>query len=176
MRGHALRLGLAVLLLLPQAGCGVLNPDFVASLGLDPGLFSPVDQGVVLVAFDNQTDFDAVFFAWAASDAGDLTAGSRNFSSFVPAGEQRNEVVRCPVGAVGPGSLTADFTLDPLAAQVRVVTDTGVDTADVEATVPVESGVAFDCGDLIVIRLQPTIVQADQEADFVITVQVVPSR
>jgi len=166
---------MVVVLLLPVGGCAVLSdllaPGLALELGLDPRTITG-DQGVVLVAFNNTTQFPATFYAFAAINAEDLTAGSRNFSAVVDPGEQQNEALDCPVGALAPGSLDATFQVDTLAATVAGTAGTETVNAAVAYEGPLlVSGNAFVCGDMIEITLVAT-----GDDTFAVSVRVVPGR
>jgi len=171
----------AALLLLPVGGCTVLSdllaPGLPLQLGLDPRTITG-DQGVVLVAFNNTTQFPATFFAFGAQNAQDLTKGSRNFSAVVDAGAQQNEVIDCPVGAIAPGSLSSTFQPQTLAATVVGTSGTTTANAAVEYAGPLlVSGNAFICGDMIEITLSSTgATTTGSQSNFAISVRVVPGR
>lgn len=143
---------LASTLAISLGGCAIatdlINPDVYLQLGINPdGLRQ--SQGVVLVAFNNQTSGTATFFAFSSVDFVDLARESRSFSVTVPPNDVRNEVVRCPVELISPGTLQADLTIATLALQV--VTADGATDVDYVGGALV-SGTAFRCGDVIEIR------------------------
>ncbi|MEW6251541.1 MAG: hypothetical protein AB1716_12910 [Planctomycetota bacterium] len=188
-------------------GCPVIGdffaPGLATSLGLDPTAQQPA-QGVVIVAFQNMTQFPAVFYAFKATNSVDWTVGARNFSLEVAAGQVSNEVLECPVGVIVPGSFTYTLTstnqtgtgetgtgqtgttvtvtgtYDNTAATIAATAQGG--TAAAEATVayagqPLISGNAFRCGDVIEIRLiQATAATGGegQQQQFAISVRVIP--
>lgn len=165
-------LGLA---LLSAAGCGVLvdplNPGLISSLGLDPASVQR-PPGRVIMAFENDTTSPAIFVAYHAGDSSDLTKDPQNFSVQVEAAETRNAVIDCPIGIMGPGAILEDFTIGNTAA--------GVDTANGQVAVlylgtPLISGSDFNCGDVIVVRLQ-SAATGDQQEQFVLTVEVQPGK
>jgi hypothetical protein len=179
VRVRPVRLVVTALLLAPVVGCAVVgsafNPDLVNQLGL--GGLMQASQGTVVVAFVNDTQFDAAFYAYESKSTVDLTQDSRNFFAVVGAGQVGNEVLSCPVGLISPGMLAADFTPDPVAASVLVATDTAVTTTDVSYQgPPVESGVAYACGDVVEIRLVPVSGGTAQQTNFAITVRVIKSQ
>ncbi len=146
-------------LALSAGGCplvaDLMAPGLPLVLGFDPAsIVAP--QGVVIVAFNNTTRYAAEFYAFEAADARDLTKGARNFSAEVPAGKQQNEVLECPVAIIAPGSLGADFQRVTTAVLVGGTADAAV-TAAVPYTGPMlQSGNAYNCGDVIEIRLSST--------------------
>jgi hypothetical protein len=167
---------IGIVLALPVGGCAVLSdilaPSLPLQLGIDAATITP-QEGVVLVAFNNTTPSQATFFAFEAINAQNLSAGSRNFSRLVDGGTQQNEVLDCPVGVVAPGSLSATFEPQTLAATVASTSGTTTNLTSVQYTGPVlEAGSAFSCGDMIEITLSPT----GGQAGFAITVRVVPGR
>lgn len=142
------------LVLVPAGGCAVvsdvLSPGLLAQLGFDPAtIVAP--QGTVIVAFNNQTQFPADFFAFESVDARDLTRSSRNFSVHVDPNQVRNEVIDCPVGLISPGSLGATFAISTQAVDVLAAGGAAAQVA--YAGQPLENGTAFVCGDIIEIRL-----------------------
>ena len=154
---------LGVLALL-SAGCGdLLNPNLLMQFGIDPNAFT-TPTGTVIVMFNNNSAGQATFHAFVAADSADLSQDSRNFSVEVPAGKSRNEVLTCPAGEVGPGSLGANFDIQTLAVDVLTA---GAATSVDYLGAPLISPRDFACGDLIVIEL-------NQDATA-ITVQVIPS-
>lgn len=169
--------GLAgAMLLLVLVGCTVaadfFNPTFASTLGLTP---ASSGQGVVIVAFNNTTRFNATFYAYESLDAVDLSRQARNFSQVVAPSEVKNEVIDCPVERVSPGSLDASYAEIPVAVVVE-----GQGTAEGEQVTytggPLISGQAFSCGDVIEIRLsQRQTGTGDQaETEFFLTVRVLP--
>ena len=164
------------LLALPSGGCAILadalDPNLAVMLGLDPATISP-QRGTIIVAFDNTTRFAAEFFAFESvePEPADYVVDSRNFSVQVPAGQVRNEVLSCPVGAISPGSLDASFAPQTLA--VQVTTDTEV--TDVEYTgQALQAGTAYSCGDVIEIRLVATGTATAQT--YSISVRIIPGE
>ncbi len=166
--------------LLPLVGCALagdlLNLNFIEQLGIDPATISP-SQGVVMIAFVNNTAAPTVVFsAFSVANTADPRLGSRNFSVTVAAGEVKNEVVDCPVEALGPGSLTASFAVNPLAA--TVITTTGASQVQYTGQ-PLRLGESFQCGDLVEIALSPatattTTDQGAGQQNFVLTIRRVP--
>jgi hypothetical protein len=161
----------ALALCLPLGGCVVaadlFNPDALLSLGLDPSLLqSP--PGTIIVAFNNTTRNTAAMQAFASQSAVDPTINSRNFAVQVDAGETRNEVLSCPVGALAPGSLADDFSFEALAA--TVFEEDGTTTVDYNGPV-LEFGTSYLCGDVIEIRL--TAVTTGEETGYAIIVRVI---
>lgn len=160
------------LLLTPLAGCvmlaDVVSPDFVQGLGLDPATLSR-PTGVVMVAFVNNSNAPAQFYAYYTANLTDWSVDSRNFSLTVDAGGVGNEVIECPVAVVGPGMITdvTSFATNPLAVTVADADGEG-NTTDISYTGPApQAGTSFECGDVIEITLR---------ADLVVTVRVVPGR
>lgn len=173
--GIVRRLSLGLLVAL--AGCGVvadlINPDFVTGFGLDAGVVRP-SQGIILVAFNNQTRSEAALLAFMSRNANDLTRDSRNILVVVEPRQVRNEVLDCPVGVISPGSLGADFSISSAAALVggTEVTYDGP---------PVVSGVAFRCGDVVEIRLEEvtgagTGGEGEANVDYRVTLRVIPGQ
>jgi hypothetical protein len=184
MNSRIWRWAVCGLVLLPIGGCGiaadVLNTGFLTGLGLDTATIIP-PQGSIIVAFNNTTKFPALFSAWESVDPVNLKRSSKNFSVEADGGQVKNQVLDCPIGAIAPGSLGANFTPE---AQAAVVTVTDAQGAVTTTTVdyngqPLESGIAYACGDVIEITLSQvtqasTTGQAQQS--FAITVQVIPGR
>jgi hypothetical protein len=167
MRCGCIIAGGAVLgaLTLFSVGCGdFLNPNLLLQFGIDPNAFT-APTGTVIVMFNNTSQGQATFYAFAAADSADLSKDSRNFSVEVPPGKSRNEVLYCPVDEVGPGSLSASFSIQ--ARAVDVLTAGGGASSVDYAGAPLISPGDFSCGDLIVIELN--------QDGTAITVQVVPS-
>ncbi len=169
-RWHA---AILAILLLSQSGCAVIgdlfNESFLTTLGLSPQVLIP-PQGTAIVVFQNNTANTALFLAYEIPDADNPAGGARNFSAQVPPGaaSPRNEVLRCPIDVIGPGSLDGAFAVVDPAVQVFV---DGMAT-DVNYTgTPLRNGVDFRCGDTILIQLSG--VGADADA-FTIAVQVLP--
>jgi hypothetical protein len=147
-------------LTLPVAGCALLvdalAPSLPLQLGLDPATIKP-QQGVVIVAFNNTTQFPAEFFAYEIANVRDTRTTSRNFSATVEAGQQQNEVLDCPVDRLAPGSLDASFAPVTTAVNVSGAAGGQAVAATVAYTGPVlEANNAYNCGDLIEIRLSAT--------------------
>jgi hypothetical protein len=174
MRSNVVRLlALAVsaggLLLVP--GCTFLadafSPAIFTALGLDPGAIFP-PRGTVIVVFANQTSYPAAFSAFESVDAQDLSQDSRNFSVQAAANETRNEVLDCPVGLVGPGTLDTSFASDLIVA--RVQTPTGV--VDVPYGFTLTGGTDFVCGDVVEFTLTTT--GSGQNQTFSVGLRVVP--
>lgn len=166
------------LLVAPLGGCGlvtdVFNPGFASQLGIDPATIFP-QRGRVVVAFNNTTRFPASFFAFTARDAVDLSAGARNFSVFVAASQQGNEVLDCPAALVAPGTLAADFSFDNLAALVVVNGELVEVPYDGPALL---DGTTYSCGDLIEIRLSAFTLGTGEnaEVEFLISVRILRGR
>jgi hypothetical protein len=171
---------LLLALLVPAAGCttvvnDLVNPDFLSRMGVDSS-----SQGSMLVVFNNQTRYTANMSAFYSSSATDLTKKSRNFSVQVPGKSNKNEVLDCPIGLVMPGTLNADFTVD--SATAALVDPGGLAAAVGYDGVPLQSGMAFVCGDLVEIRLSEvaaavsTDPNAVAESSFVISLSVIPGQ
>ncbi len=168
-----IRLLLMGVVLAGLGGCAIavdlLNPAFPAALGLDPATIIP-REGTVLVAFNNGTRSQATFFAFEAPNAEDLASGSRNFSITVEAGQVRNEVLECPVDLFTPGTLGADLSLDSTAA--IVLTGDAAGEAVAYGGNPLTQGDAYECGDVIEVRLTP--VGTGDAAGFALAIQIIP--
>ncbi|MCK4340936.1 MAG: hypothetical protein KAY37_04355 [Phycisphaerae bacterium] len=173
------------LVLAPLSGCAVvgdlLNPGFVLGLGLDPATITP-PEGTVLVAFNNTTPYPAYFRAYYLVDQNDASRDSRNFSVVVEGGEVENEVIECPVGRISPGTLfniysvDPEESVDPVAVITYAASGETIQQVIVEYDVsyPVDVGTAFQCGDVVEIRLSEAAAFA--EAEVVVTVSVIPGR
>lgn len=166
------------LLVLPLGGCALVSdmiaPSLPLQLGLDPATVTP-QQGVVVVAFNNTTQFPAEFYAYEAPNAQNVSSSSRNFSAQVDAGKQQNEVLDCPVGVISPGSLNASFQPDSTAVTVAGTAGTQGVVATVAYTGPaLEVSKAYSCGDLIEIRLSAT--GTTDQPTFAVSVRVIPGR
>lgn len=172
---------LACGLALPLGGCTIaadlVNPNLFAQLGIDPAMIV-AQQGVVIIAFNNETRGSATFYAFTASSANDMTVGARNISVSVEPSTVKNEVVECPVGMVVPGSLGTDFTYDSTAVVAAGATTAGTAEQSVAgyAGPPLALGTAFACGDVIEMRLSyGTATGTDQtQLPIVFTVRRVP--
>lgn len=153
---------LCTLLLGTSGSCALIgdfiNPDLAELLGISSG------GGVVIVAFNNTTDYTAIFEAFESVSATDLTNDSRQFSVEVTSDSVANEVLNCPLGLVYPIGAT-------------VVTTSGVATA-VYAGPELTSPDMFSCGDVIEFRLEETRTTTTNgtESTFNIVVQVVPGQ
>lgn len=172
---RVLALGTCGLLLLPVLGCvfaaDLINPDFLRQVGFDPATIVP-PAGKVVVAFTNDTDQFATFYAYVAEEAlGDQVIGGVNLTSAVPSGMTGSEAVDCPFEFMAPGRLDANLSAGTDAAVVGDVG--GQETVAYEGT-PLVMGVDFVCGDLIEIRLTQT--GDEDEAQYALRVQVHPGR
>lgn len=163
------------LLLLPVGGCTILadalDPNLALELGLDPATITG-QQGVILVSFVNNTRNPATFYAFEVANANTASSSARNFSLQVSGGDVSNEVLYCPVGLFGPGELDASLT--PAFDQAAVVSE---DEGDVEVAYAggvLQSGDAYQCGDVIEIGLSTIVV--DEDETYVVTVQVIPGQ
>jgi len=181
VKRRALKWLMGGLLVGAVCGCTMIvdafAPGLATNLGLDPATIKPT-QGVVLVSFNNTTRFPTEFFAYEMG-AQDSPNTWRSFSAEVAGGEVQNEVLDCPVEVISPGSVGADLSIDTTAAVGGGTATTGTGTETVTFTVayegpPLVSGRTFTCGDVIEIRLSQTGT-ADQ-ADFVVSVRVIPGR
>src|SRR5262245_49655930 len=146
MIGKSLTAGVASLVCLCASisGCQVagdlVNPDLLATIGVDPQTVHPI-TGRIVVAMNNTSAFDASFFVAVANK--DLT-DPQTASADVGNGETGNAVFDCPVGLVAPGGF--DAMGNTLGTTVLVTTPTAV--VPVAYTgVPLESGRDFQCGD-----------------------------
>lgn len=169
-RRSAVRLScLTSMLCLSLGGCAIvadaLNPLVLTNLGLAESALVP-DYGVVLMVFNNTTQSDAVFYGFSAGNADNLALNSRNFSTYVPAGENRNEAIECPVEVVGAGQIAGDGLSDVVA----VVNGNDVNYANGALA----KGTGFQCGDVIEVRLLQ--VGTGDQAAFTVIVQVLPGQ
>jgi hypothetical protein len=165
----------------------LFDSSFLSSLGLDPALVSS-SNGTVIVVFSNETTAPAQFFAFEQADASDPNRGARNFTQEVPAGQTRNEVLECPLGIVGPGTLDATFNPDTVGATVFTTTagtaggGTTTNAVDVDyAGSVLFSGTDFHCGDVIKITLKQTTTGTttgggQQQTQFTLSVELLPGR
>ncbi len=164
------RICLLAALSVALGGCAFVadfvNPQVFPLLGIEADALTG-NRGVVLIVFNNTTQSDATFFGFSAKNASDLSRDSRNFSTFVPAGENRNEVIECPVDVLGSGQIDADSvsTTAAIVGTAAIAYDNGV----------LESGSAFVCGDVIEVRLVATGAGTDQNA-FSVVVLVLPGQ
>ncbi len=156
--------------LVPLLGCPIVADILDPTLAGQLGLGTTGSQGVVIVAFNNDTRFNVEFFAYESVDAQDLTRDSRNFTAQVTSGNVANEVLDCPVEVFAPGSLSADFAQNTLAA--TVTTDGGAVSVNYLGP-PLETP-DFSCGDVIEVRVQSTGAATDAEGAFEIVVRVIP--
>jgi len=152
------------LLLASVSGCVIVSDLFNS----DTFPFPQPSQGVVIVAFNNTTSLNATFFAYESADASNPELDSRNFSAVVMGGEVANEVLDCPVEAVSPGALGADFTRSTVAAIVQDAT--GLVTVNYNG--PVLESPSFQCGDVVEIRLSRSTV--GEQVQYLISVRVIP--
>jgi hypothetical protein len=161
--------------LTPLTGCllaaDVVNPAAWAAFGIDPATVAQ-PSGVILVAFNNTTRYNATFYAISLTDLDDILKGSRSFSAEIEAGETGNEVLECPVGAVSPGILYPDFSFSEVGATV----DAGeAGLVDIPYVGPLlELGTAYSCGDVIEIRL--TEQRSGEAQTFVVSLRVIPGQ
>lgn len=168
----------AVVVLMPVLGCAigadVFSPGLFSALGLDTYRLQPA-QGTVIVNFHNETPFVVGFYAFESADSVDFTQDSRNITVSVDPGQQRNELVDCPVDIISPGGLDADFMYTTLAAQVfEVDANGGVQTQDVAyAGQFLRFNVEFNCGDVIDIT---AIVDPAADSGYRLVVRVVPGQ
>lgn len=132
-------------------GIDVFNPGLVSALGLDPAYFQG-QQGKIIVAFDNKTGSPALFSAYAADNADDLTTGINNFQVSVDPNESGNEVLDCPVDLIGFGTVT-NGAVDLVTVTILGAGGTGtVSYAGQPLIAPGE----LDCGDLVLLTLRET--------------------
>jgi hypothetical protein len=172
-------LGLLIVLAGALAGCefgvDVLNPDFLQQIGVDASSIAR-PQGNIIVAFNNTTGSRATMLAFIADNPADLSEGARNFSAVVDAGGIRNEVLDCPIGLICAGSVDGSYEVSGIAAQVEVVEDETQEVVQVEYNVnfALESGVGFQCGDVIEIRLEDAVLDGQQA--FQVRINVIPGQ
>jgi len=146
---------------------------------LDPGTILP-PPGKIVVAFNNQTDRVVRFYAYALEDAQDVGAGFASVSSDVAPGEVRSGAFDCPVAALAPGGVNADFTIDGVGATYDFGGAAPVAVTYTGSPAYGERG-DFVCGDVIEIQLIQTIVtggtnEQDNQSAFEFRVQVYPGR
>lgn len=152
----------------------LFNPNIWGQLGIDEAsVVRP--EGVIIVAFNNQTANAATFYATMAVDAVDWTRGSRNFVASVNGGKVRNEVLECPVGMICPGSLAADLS-DINGETAAITTQTTADGTEqvvvaYDPALRLEADRAFRCGDVVEIRLSEAVVEG--EMTLVVTMHVI---
>jgi hypothetical protein len=172
---------LAAMLALVVPGCtlgvDVLNPNALAFLGIDPAFVTPPPARVI-VAFNNDTDFQASFFVAVSDDTRDPTSNAQGIPGVLDAGDAIANVLECPVGVITPGAPSADFSTDTVATQVSVVGADGTELVDVTYTgSPLVFGRDFRCGDVIEVRLvQTEAVDDTQQADFQLRLTVIPGN
>ncbi len=165
---------------LPLGGCALgldlLDPGLPIELGLDPDSFK-TQQGVVIVVFNNTTQFPVTFQAFEGVEvgAGDSVSEARNFSIDVNAGEDLNQVLDCPVEVISPGTLAADSTLTNRGT-VAATVFTATNVLQIQyVSEPLRSGLAYSCGDVIEFRL----VQAgagENEQQYGLVIRVLPGQ
>ncbi len=114
-------------------------------------------SGVVIVAFNNETDADAVMSAFESADVLG-TQDARTFSVEVDANEVVNEVLECPVGLIQ--AVGATLTTDSASASVEY------------AGLPATVNDSFSCGDVIEIRLSQR--QSGDAVTYALTMRVIP--
>jgi len=172
---------LATVLLVPLSGCMIaadlINPDFWGQIGIDSALISQ-PEGTIIVVFNNQTSTTAYFQAFVLPDATDVTRNSRNLAAQVNGGDLRNEVIDCPIELIAPGSLASDYSINTVGATLTVVDDQQTATTvqvEYDTALALQEGVAFQCGDVIEIRLSQTGA-AEAEDQFLLTMSVIPGQ
>lgn len=166
---------IAIGLLLPTAGCMLgsdfLSSTFLAQLGLDSAAMSG-QNGVVIVVFNNTTRANATFYAFEADSSSAPGPQSRNFSVEVDPAQTRNEVLDCPVEAISPGILGANFSLTAFTRTAISVTEGGeggTSTTVSYAGQPLVSGETYFCGDVVEIRLYQT-----EQGAYQMAVRIIP--
>jgi len=89
----------------PIVGCAVgadlVNPAFLSSFGLDPETVAQ-PSGTIVVAFVNESQLAARFYAYSLPDASQL-GDARNLVVDVEPSDVRFMVLDCPTGAFAPG-------------------------------------------------------------------------
>ncbi|HRT41173.1 MAG: hypothetical protein KBH81_08480 [Phycisphaerae bacterium] len=160
-------IALGVLALCPS-GCTIgmdfFNPNLLRGLGIDPAAVDP-PSGTVIVMFVNDTNGLATFHAYEIPNLAHPEQGARNFSVEVQPRGNDNEVLDCPLGMFGLGSLGAGFAVSDETA-VDVVIPGGGGTSVPYAGQPLFSPDDFKCGDMILVQLT---------ADGALLVQLLPS-
>lgn len=177
---RACQMTLLALAAVALTGCvfvaDMFNPGIWGQLGIDEAsIVRP--EGVVIVAFNNQTANTATFYATMAVDPDPLywSRGSRNFVASVDGGKVRNEVLECPVGMICPGSLAADLS-DIDGETAAITTQTTADGTEqvvvaYDPALRLEADRAFRCGDVVEIRLSEAVV--DGEVTLAVTMHVI---
>ncbi len=165
-------LGLA---LLPLSGCALVsdafNPNLLTGLGLDPSTIRG-SQGVVLISFNNTSEFIANFFVAVSDSPTDPTSNAFGVpGTQVQPGEIRTAVVDCPLGVVTPGAPSANFATGTVAIQVF---PTEMPVEVVYNGAPLQAGDEFRCGDVIEMRLIQTGDGLAPES-YRILIRVIPS-
>lgn len=153
----------SVALLGGLAGCGLavdlFNPAFLQGLGFStPGS----QQGTIIVNFNNQTNFPAVFNGLSGPIAAEPANGSFQFNTPVGPNASSNEVLSCPVRFLTLSELGDDEMLDNIAA---VVTTADGDEAVAYQGTMLMSGRDFICGDVINVTLVPAMGGGDGGGD-----------
>lgn len=172
-RHRLVALGLSSCVLVLLGGCPIVtdafNPDFLASFGIPTGTSS----GTVLIAFTNDSQFDAQFIAqpFDTLSATSQTVAGGPITAVVVAGQNRTFAVPCPVGYIVPGDAASGTTSS---ASVNVIGAGAVLTL-VFTGAPLEAGSDFLCGDVIEMRLSQIGAGAAVE-DFQLRVRVLPGR
>ena len=167
------------LVALPLGGCTIIadvfSSDLASQLGLDPATIKP-SQGVVIVSFKNATSHAATFFAFAAQESTNLSAG-RNFSRPVAAGEVGNEVLDCPVGVIIPGSVGSANAIN--SSTVIVQTSSALETVTYGGD-PLLVNQTYTCGDVVELGLYSTTASTGTDTTatetFFLTVRVIPGQ
>ena len=141
---RVLALGTCGLLLLPVLGCvfaaDLINPDFLRQVGFDPATIVP-PAGKVIVAFTNDTDQSATFYAYVAEEVlGDQVTSGSNLTAVVPSGTTGSKAVDCPFELLAPGRLGGGLAVDSTAA---VVGDAGGQAVVAYAGTPLVMGVSY---------------------------------
>lgn len=176
---HGSAFAAMVVALFGAVGCpfaaDLVNPSILTALGFDRDtIVRP--SGSVLVAFVNNTTFSAEFYGYETADPDDLTVDTQTFRSLVGPGENSNEVLRCPTGAISLGIVGDNFTVTPTGAVVFTGGGQGAQGTPITYNgAQLVQGRDYFCGDVIEYTLNPGA-GSDQNAAFAFTARVIPGR
>lgn len=149
-------------------GADVLNPSLLPQLGIDPKTIRP-QNGIVVVAFNNQTNQDVQFLYYTALDANDLTDGVDLFTETVAPGETNSKALFCPFALFSLGSV----------GQNGAVTTVGANLGGTQVQYTgsqLRSGSEFVCGDVIEVSLITTATGDQQNQQATFRIRVIPGR
>ncbi|TWT39934.1 hypothetical protein RAS1_43240 [Phycisphaerae bacterium RAS1] len=156
------------------AGCTVLtdflDADLARGLGLTDTRVNPTG-GVIIVQFRNNTNQVATAHATWTTNTAVFTTGGDGFNwNNIGPGDTSNTVIPCPIGLLTFGEFNDDFTINPVAVELRLG-DTV--TAVTYAGDILVGNSDFECGALIEMTVFPIV---GQENAFAISVEVLPGR